>query len=646
MLDRSLRAVESALEDRRLRIGAAIVGFGLATLFCSLYAWPSIHVTLHEDEAYMLTTLKSFMHHGHLYDRVFSQYGPFYSEFWAGVFSLFGIPETHDAARAITTCVWVGSTLGLGLALLRITRSVFLGIAVQVLSFSALGVLTAEPLHPGGLICMLLVAIVLVAAFVTERPAQLLAAALGALVGALVLTKINVGGFALLSLALTCTVVYPTLARLRWPRAVVEVVFVVVPLAVTASKWGQGWAWHFGVHVSIAALAVVIALRARRTDQRADGELWWIAGGFLVLAVLICAAILGAGTSLGGLVDGVVTQPLRQGEAFTVPFVLSPRIWAFDAIGLAGALAFWGLARSGAPVSAAVRSFAAAASVMVGVEMALTLVGKTLPANPLDLAGVPVSLLAFVWVALVPPASGERRVGFAVLLLPVLAVLQPLHAFPVAGSQVFWGTFLLVGVAAICVANGVRSLFAGMAAGREREITFALATAVAIVIAAFAVNATLREGLVRVRGEYHAAVPLDLPGATDVRVTEAEAVAFRAITAAIDRECPASFMTEPGMMNFYIWTEKEPPTGMNATAWMTLFDDHQEQQVVEETSSIEGLCLLRNTAIAEYWSSGPVPPGPLVENLKQGFRPIATFGDYELLKREGKSPDTASGRPS
>jgi hypothetical protein len=646
MWDRALRGAEAAFGDRRLRLAAAIVGFALATLFAVLLAWPSMHDTLHEDESYMLTTLQQFMHQGHLYDRVYSQYGPFYSEVWAGVFSLFGFPTTLDAARGITTCVWVACSLGLGLTMLRITRSVFLGIAVQVLSFAALAVLVNEPLHPGGLICMLLVAIVAVSAFFTERPVQLLGAALGALIAALVLTKINVGGLALISLALVCTVVYPTLARLRWPRVLIELVFVLVPLVLTSSKWDQGWAWHFGVHVSIAALAVVIALRARRTAPREDGELWWIVGGFVVLAVLICAAIIGSGTSVHGLIEGVVTQPLHQGDAFSLPLVLSARIWAFDAIGLAGALAFWGLARSGVAVSPALRTLAAAASILIGFEMALTLVDKSLPADPLSLAGFPVSLLAFVWVALVPPPGGERRAGFAVLLLPVLAVLQPLHAFPVAGSQLFWGTFLLIGVAAICVANGVRGLFAGVAAGREREITFALAGVVAIAIAAYAVNTTVREPLVKARAAYDAAVPLELPGSADVRLTEEEDNAFRTITSVIDRECPASFLTEPGLMNFYIWTQKEPPTGMNATAWPTLLSDSQQQQVVEETSSIEGLCLLRSQAIAEFWSAGPVPPGPLVEYLKKGFKPVATFGTYELLRREGKAPDTASGRPS
>jgi hypothetical protein len=91
----------------------------------------------------------------------------------------------------------------------------------------------------------------------------------------------------------------------------------------------------------------------------------------------------------------------------------------------------------------------------------------------------------------------------------------------------------------------------------------------------------------------------------------------------------------PGMNSFYIWTEQEPPTGYNATGWPTLFDDAHQRHVVEDTRSIAGLCLLRNIPLAEGWGEGKIPDGPLVRYLKKGFKPVAKFGDYELLKRYG-----------
>ncbi|MCW2981901.1 MAG: hypothetical protein JWO14_3628 [Solirubrobacterales bacterium] len=644
--DRALRAAQAVFRDRRLRIGAAVIGFGLASLFAVLIAYPAIHVTFQEDEGYMLTTLKSFLHRGHLYDRVFSQYGPFYTEFWAGIFSLFGLPVTPDAARDLTMVAWVACSLGFGLAMLRITGSIFIGIAVQVLTFAMLTVLTGEPLHPGGLICMLLVAVVLVAGFVTDRRAELLMAALGALLAALVLTKINVGGLALISFGLVCTVTYPVLSARRLSRSAIELIFVLVPLLLVSSKAGEAWAWHLGLHVSIAAVGVVIALRARQSDRREDGELWWVVGGFLVLAVLICGTTIASGTSFGALFEGVVTQPLHQDEAFFLPLDLPAHIWAFDAVGLACALAYWAQARSATPASTVLRKAASVASVLLGIEIGLTLVANSLPANPVTLSGSPVSLLAFTWVALVPPLGGTRRASFAVLFLPTLAVLQPLHAFPVAGSQLYWGSFPLVGVAAICVANGARGLWAMTAERPEREVLFAFAALAALALTVFTVNGTVREPLIESRNAYGARQPLDLPGAADVRLEEGEDDGLRAITAAIVSNCPASFLAEPGMDSFYIWSQMEPPTGLNATAWMTLFDDAKQRQVIEETRSIERLCLLRDKGIAEFWSAGPVPRGPLVEYLHKGFRSIATFGEYELLRREGTGPSPTKGRPS
>ncbi|HEU4598185.1 MAG TPA: hypothetical protein VFS26_00430, partial [Solirubrobacterales bacterium] len=80
-----------------------------------------------------------------------------------------------------------------------------------------------------------------------------------------------------------------------------------------------------------------------------------------------------------------------------------------------------------------------------------------------------------------------------------------------------------------------------------------------------------------------------------------------------------------------------PPTGLNATAWTQLFDAAQQRQVIDETASIDGLCLLRDQPLAEGWSLGPLPDGPLLSYLEKGFRPIGAWGDYTLLQR-GRAP--------
>jgi hypothetical protein len=617
-------------------IAVAAVAFAAVTLVCVLIAWPSMHTILYEDEGYMLTVLKSFLNQGSLYDDVFAQYGPLYYEFWGGLFSLFGIPLTQDAARLVSLIVWVGSSLGLGLVTVRVTRSVVLGLAVQIIVFSALGIMVNEPMHPGGLICLLLVALVCIASFVGAGLSVWPMALLGSTLAALILVKVNVGVFALAALALVCAHSYTVLSSRRWLRLAIEMAFVALPILLVTSKVGEGWARHYGVHVAIAALAIVIALRARTAERRETEELWWIGGGLLAVGVTTCLAILGAGTSLGGLFEGVVIQPLRQGDAFTLPLQLTSRTWFYDAIGLSGAIGYWYATRhrQGNPGPAWTGAISIL-SIVIGIQLSLSVIGRTLPADSANLPGYAFVLLAFAWVALIQlPGRPDPPTAFVRLFLPPLAVLQMLHGFPVAGSQVMWGAFLLVAVGAICVVNGVRGMASVFGDRFERRSLAAIGAVAAFGLAFFLVNASLREPLEARRQAYDANVPLGLPGASSVRLTAPEVEIYREITQALDRHCEW-FLTEPGMDAFYIWTRQEPPTGYNATAWMTLFDDAQQRRVIEDTRSIDGLCLLRNTGLAEGWSRGPVPTGPLVRYLKRGFEPIVSFGPYELLRREG-----------
>lgn len=622
-----------------IRLALAGLAFAAVTVVTVLIADPRLHTIFgsYDDEGYMLTALRSFIDRGSLYDDVFTQYGPFYYEAWGALFSIFGIPVEHDSGRTVTLVVWVLSSLGCGLATWRMTGSALLGLGAQMLGFGALGVLVNEPMHPGGMITLLLIAIVWTACLVGDRFSPWAMATLGGAVAALILTKVNVGGFALIALALVCACSYSFLSSRRRLRPALETLFVALPLLLMSGKFGEEWARHYAVHVSVAALAIVAVLRARSFEQRPREELGWLVGGMLAVALTTCVAIVGSGTSLDGLIDGVVRQPLKQGDAFTIPLGLADRIWIFDAVALAGALAYWYAARGrGTGLSPGPQLVFSGFSVLIGLELALSVIGKTFPYDSPPMAGYPFSLLAFAWVALVPVAGApEGPARFARTLLPPLAVMQALHAFPVAGSQTMWSTFLLIPVGAICVANGVRGVAAALTV--EREQTAVVAAGAAVVAAGltlFVANATLKEPLDEVRSVYETHVSLDLPGAESVRLAPEEVEMYQEVVATINANCPA-FLTEPGMNSFYIWTGQSPPTGQNATAWMTLFDADRQRRVIEETRSIEGLCLLRNIPLAGMWNKEAVPTGPLIRYLQRGFTPLATVGTYELLRREG-----------
>jgi len=621
-----------------VRVLVGVLCFGAVTLVTYLMAHPRMFTGFasYDDEGYMLIALKGFLNHGHLYNDVFTQYGPFYYEFWGAFFEIFGIPVNHDGGRVAALVAWVLASLLFGLATWRMTRSLLLGLLTQMLVFGGIITVVNEPMHPGGTICLLLGVIVILASLIRARTSPMTMALLGGAVMALILVKINVGAFALISLGLVCVASYPELARRRWLRPLVEVVFVAVPLLLMASKFGEAWARHYAVHVAVAALAIVAVLRARTAPERDGEELRWLLGGLVVVGLTVCAAIVAAGTSPGGLIEGVIQQPLRQSDAFSLALGLANRTYLFDLLGLTGAIAYWYSSRNRTEAfSPAFLSLASVLSIVVGLEMALSVVGKTALFDLITFPGYQFSFLAFAWVALVPLAPVEDdETAFPRLFLPVLAVLQALHAFPVAGSQVAWSTFLLIPVGAICVANGVRGLNAVLVGERERRTVAAIGAVAAVISFAVIINLQLRLPLKEYRAAYNGSVSLGLPGAEDVRVSPEEAATYQEVTAAIDENCRSMVML-PGLNSFYFWSQEEPPTGFNATGWPTLFDEAHQRRVIEETRSIKGLCELRNEGQAAGWSGGTTPDTPLVRYMHQGFRPLVTIGPYELLRREG-----------
>lgn len=587
---------------------------------------------VYDDEGYMLTALQSFLNQGALYEDVFSQYGPFYYEIWGVLFSVFGIPVSHDGGRSVTLAVWLLSSLMIGLATARMTGSVVLGLGSQMLVFASLGTLTSEPMHPGGLIVLLLALIVLVACCVRTKPSVGPMAVIGGVVAALMLVKINVGVFALAALVLACSVSYSPLANRRWLRMLAEGGFIALPFVLMASTLGESWARDYATHVAVAAVGVVIVLRTRDVPRRASEELWWLGGGFLAVAVLSCLAVVMSGTSPGSLLDGLVGQPLKQSDAFSIPFEPANRIYLLDAAALSGAAAYWYVARGrGRAAGAAWASVVPLVSILVGIQMALSPIGRTLPFDATNLPGYQLSLLAFAWLALVPsPGNGSRAFAFGRLLLPLLAVLQALHAFPVAGSQILWSAFLLVPVGVICVGNGIHGLVSNLGDERERRAFAIFGALGAVLLIGFVANAVLREPLRDARAAYNASIPLDLPGARNVRLGPEEVELYRSISTSINANCE-TFLALPGMNSFYVWTEREPPTGHNATAWMTLFDDERQRAVIGGANRVAELCLLENEPLAAGW--GAIPEGPLVKYMRKEFKPISNIGEYRLLKR-------------
>jgi hypothetical protein len=141
------------------------------------------------------------------------------------------------------------------------------------------------------------------------------------------------------------------------------------------------------------------------------------------------------------------------------------------------------------------------------------------------------------------------------------------------------------------------------------------------------------------RRSFDSGIPLGLKGSDRIRLPPAQATLYRSISEAINKNCK-SFIMLPGMESFYLWTGQNSPSHFNVGFWTALFGDRLQNQLVRSFENIDGLCLLKNNAIEEFWERGKVPhDGPLVTFVRHGFQPIAAFGNYELSRRTHLSGD-------
>ncbi len=567
-----------------------------------------------DDEGYFLVALRSYIggHADH------SQiYGPFFYEVMDGVFRVFGLDVTTDNGRLVTLVIWLlGSLIG-GIGVLALTRNLWLGVAGQFITFHALSALTNEPMHPAGLVSLLLVSLVAIAANRSRRPrASMLL--IGALVAALALTKINVGALAALAVIFMFAATVLSGRERVVVLAVTGLVLVATPFVLTAGLFGLEWVRDLALLVALSAALVTIAgvVAAPQTRPRIE-VVWLIAGGAGVMIGSLGIAAIG-GLRLSDMVGSALTA-LKLPQVNTLPFPAGIRDVAWAALCLVAGAGIL-LGRIGARTSPAIPAFL---RVAVGAFTLLSVL--LLPSYFLVLA------LPLVCVAVLAPAGDHDNPTdpSARLLLAALAVIGTLAAYPVAGTQLWVAAAILVPVGAVTFNDGLRQLRAWAASRQSRSfVKVANSLSAGALIVSVAVWPVF---VFYAASAYAAGQPLGLPGTELIRVPPAQATSLQSLVHAIDQDC-ASLITMPGMPSLYLWTGRGGISQLNP--WMFSLDAAQQESVVSQIRDQPGMCVAISPTLVDFWAAGrPVPRRPLVEYIDTAFEPVATFGIYELLKR-------------
>ncbi|MBC7367390.1 MAG: hypothetical protein H7343_11375 [Undibacterium sp.] len=611
----------------RARLAALVFAATAALLALAATKMMFSAFMFYDDEGYMLISLRNFAAHGGLYREVYSQYGPFPYVLYAAFHAL-GLPLTHTVGRVITLAAWSGTALACAALAGRATRRLTARLAVLAGVFIYLWIMTSEPTHPGGLIVVVTALLAWLGHrwIAADRP-RAWALLVGAGVAMLALTKINIGVFAAAAAVAWFALHHANDALRRRAPLFLAVGIAALPFALMRPLLGTPWVLTYALLFATSGVAAIGA-----ASLGAAARIGWRALGTGVLAALaftalVLGVIFARGTTPLDLLNGVLLGPLQHPAHFSLVF---PWPHGTRAVAFASPVLFaaaWLLRRRGwtglDPLIAVLRLAAT-----VALAATLTRFPDISPDNLVFAFAAPC-----LWLFLWPLAGEDPALLAARRWVGLLFLGQCLHAFPVPGSQIAWGTVLAIPLAALGAWPAARLLAARFAPPRPRARAFRFALEIAV--AAFAFTTVGR--LVQVGDRRADGRDLDLPGIERVRLPENATALFQilALNAAAHGDV---LFSEPGMFSLNLWSGLPTPTFVNVTHWFSLLDDTQQRTIIRALGAHPRACIVVQREHLNFLiKRGLRPSGPLHDYLAANFTPAFTLDDFEFSVRRGRT---------
>jgi hypothetical protein len=109
----------------------------------------------------------------------------------------------------------------------------------------------------------------------------------------------------------------------------------------------------------------------------------------------------------------------------------------------------------------------------------------------------------------------------------------------------------------------------------------------------------------------------------------------------------------PGLFSLYLFTNKQPPTLLTVTAWMTFLSPHQQTELRDEFARMPSpRCVIRNRTLAIGWATfgaagdavklgeayQVMSSSPLVRYINETFVTLQAGEGYEFMMERDTGP--------
>ncbi len=596
--------------------------FAFAHIFTTFARW--------DDDGYFLQAFHDFLSGHKLYDQVFSFYGPFTFMSAALIARFNPVNVNEDTFRWATLIVWILSALLFAGAVWRWTHRFSVSVVVFLLIGLRLGELASSIGHPHLWVIFavaLLLALGLDWICVPGKWKHALCA--GFLIGIILLSKINIGIYVSIAIALAVSLQLTGRIRL-WASSVA--IFAAAGLALLLLfRHLSGSEQCFTLAYLCSLFMIVGVAFFRSAEPPPIKNLAWLVAG---LGICLCGGVfvtLACGTTFRALFNSFFAGPAALLNSYHNPFEDATRpgsiLLSLCAIVIAVVTFPWRKHFTLHPVGLGILKLT------VGTGLTCLFINDVRYDGGLTLTG---SLL-FLWLLIIdaPPVSNARYSNR--LFLALLCPLFSLQLFPIAGgAQIIWAALIPAVAAAVLLADGIdcidRANSGAQISRWKRVVARSIGPTLAILLFLF-VGKHGRKEYIQWRGNQS----VNLPGALWLRLPPAEVARLTVTTSELRSNC-RTVLTIPGMYSFSLWSGVPPSEERRINSGLFLWPNEILHNELPKVRNQNQGCVLVSKDLYSLFKLLAVSKGndELPSEVVRTMKPIYEFQDLTLYRSSQK----------
>lgn len=568
----------------------------------------------YDDEGLFMLSNKLYLNGYAPYNEITWIFGPLQL---AAVKFLHGwceIPISNSSVRFLTLVLWLLLALTSYWLVRRLTRAWLWSASAFILVFLYPRTLVNEPGHPQVLVAMLTFLVPLVGSWHESRGGRLPWFFAGAFVAAVFHIKINAGVFCIAAVLVVLLSQHKSKAQFRYIYPAIVTISMLLPLLLMYPLLSVEHCLSFALIVSFstASFAVVAPFQSSASEHITQHAVA-LFGGF----ALVTALAVGFGTLEGvGPLD--IFSSLMQLSASQIEFFHFFREYSLAQVCMAGlslVLALFAV-RLKNPMIVNRILWSARSIFLVTVFYAIVI----------DDAANSQALLGYAapWCWLAAMKTSGEATSRGRMLLVAIAVWMPLLAYPIPGTQLYFGGLLILTAAIVCAADASALLIPKL---QGRVIPFGtnvLPLTVLLMAAALlvALHSTAKKQYARYQ-------PLQLAGTEFMRIEPHRAELYRDLVRALNGADVV--LTSFRFNSLYFWTDAQIPSPGFLSQYPLMYAS-PEQQKLGKTGVLNASRPILVIKKTDLFESGP----DMFNWIDEHFETSDEIGPYRLMTRRSR----------